>query len=263
MIERLAIGLAVSLLVSVAGWRVQALSASGAVAAVVVGTSIAVGTSWPGLAVLGTFFVLSSALSRVRVRDDITEKGSRRDAGQVLANGGVAALVALVGLLGYESLALALVAASLAAATSDTWATEIGSTSPTPPRMLVSRREVQRGESGGVTAKGTLAACLGALVIGTVAAVAGGFRFGIVDGLAIGVLAMLGGIAGAMMDSLAGELAQERRYCPVCEQATEAKVHRCGTETLRRGGVAGLNNDVVNVLCTLTGAAAGLLILVL
>lgn len=259
MIERLAVGLAVSLLVSAAGWRANALSVSGAAAAVVVGTAIAAGTSWPGIVVLGTFFVLSSALSRVRVNEDITEKGSRRDAGQVLANGGVAALLASVGLLGHEPLALALVAASLAAATADTWATEIGSTSRTPPRMLLSRREVRRGESGGVTMRGTVAACLGALLVGTVATVTGGVRFGIADGLVIGVSAALGGVIGAMMDSLAGELVQERRYCPACKQATEARIHRCGRETRYHGGVAGLNNDVVNVLCTLTGASAGLL----
>lgn len=261
MIERLAIGLAVSLLVSAAGWRAHALSGSGAMAAVVVGTAVAVGASWPGVAVLGTFFVLSSALSRVRPRDDVTEKGSRRDAGQVLANGGVATLVALTGIAGDELLAFALVAASLAAATADTWATEIGSTSPTPPRMLVSRRLVRRGESGGVTAHGTLAALAGAALLGVVVAVVGGIRFGAADGLIVGGLAALGGVLGAMVDSLAGELVQERRYCPVCEQATEATIHHCGTATVQRGGVAGLNNDVVNVLCTLTGALVGLLTL--
>ena len=262
MIERLVIGLAVSLLVSAAGWRAHALSGSGAMAAVVVGTAVAVGTSWPGIAVLGTFFVLSSVLSGVRTRDDVTEKGSRRDAGQVLANGGVAALAALIGIAGHELLAFALVAASLAAATADTWATEIGSTSTTPPRMLVSRRQVRRGESGGITARGTLAALAGAMLVGGVAAVAGGIRCGTAGGLAVGVLAVLGGVLGAMADSLAGELVQERRYCPVCERVTEATTHQCGTATIHRGGVAGLNNDVVNVLCALTGALVGFLVLV-
>ncbi|CAN5527817.1 DUF92 domain-containing protein [soil metagenome] len=262
MIERLFIGLAVSLLVSVAGWKAHALSGSGAMAAVVVGTAIAAGASWPGIVVLGTFFVLSSALSRIRSRDDVSEKGSRRDAGQVLANGGVAALAALPGVVGHELLAFALVAASLAAATADTWATEIGSTSTTPPRMLVSRRQARRGEAGGVTTRGTLAALAGATLVGTVAAVAGGIRFGTTEGFVIGTVAAFGGIVGAMADSLAGELIQERRYCPVCRQATEATTHRCGTATVQRVGVTGLNNDVVNVLCTLSGALVGGLILV-
>lgn len=262
MIERLVLGLAVSLAVSLAGWRANALSGSGAIAAVVVGTAIAVGASWPGIIVLGTFFVLSSLLSRLRTRDDVAERGSRRDAGQVLANGGVAALVALGGVAGHEFVAFALVTASLAAATADTWATEIGSTSRTLPRMLVSRRQTRRGESGGVTTRGTLAALAGAMLVGAVAAIAGGIRFGTTEGLAIGAVAVLGGILGAIVDSLAGELVQERRYCPACERATEARIHRCGTETVHRGGVAGLNNDTVNVLCTATGATAGLLVLV-
>jgi uncharacterized protein (TIGR00297 family) len=259
VIEHLVAGLAVSALVSLAGWRANALSPSGAAAAMLVGTAIAVGASWPGVLVLGTFFVLSSALSKIRVRDDVAEKGSRRDALQVLANGGVAAVVALVGLFGNEQLALALVAASLAAATADTWATEIGSTAHWPPRMLISRRPVARGESGGVTRRGTLAAIAGALCVGAVAGVAAGVRFDAHSGVIIAVVATLGGIAGSTVDSLAGELIQERRLCPSCRVNTEARVHRCGTSTEYRGGIPGITNDVVNAICTGTGATLGLL----
>lgn len=257
MIERLLAGLVVAMAVSLAGWKANALSGSGAAAAILVGTAIAVGTSWPGLVVLGVFFVLSSLLSRIRVRDEVAEKGSRRDATQVLANGGVAALGALVGIAGNERLALGIVAAALAAATADTWATEIGSTSKARPRMLVSRRSVERGESGGVTSRGLLATLAGATLVGLIAAIAGGVPFSAADGLAIGVAALLGGVAGSLVDSLSGELIQERRFCPACKLPTEARVHHCGTATVHRGGVAGVNNDVVNLLCTLTGAAVG------
>lgn len=257
MIERLVAGLFVSLIVSLAGWKANALSGSGAVAAILVGTAIAVGTSWPGLVVLGVFFVLSSLLSRIRVRDEVAEKGSRRDAGQVLANGGVAALGALLGIAGNEHLAFGIVAAALAAATADTWATEIGSTSKARPRMLISRRWVERGESGGVTSRGLLATLIGAALVGLVAALAGGVRLSGADGFAIGVVALVGGVAGSLIDSLAGELIQERRYCPLCELPTEARVHHCGIATVRSGGVAGVNNDVVNLLCTVTGATIG------
>lgn len=263
VLERVVAGLLVSALVSLAGWRAGALAGSGVVAGIVVGTSIVAGTSWPGLVVLGTFFVLSSALSRIRERDDVAEKGSRRDAGQVLANGGVAAVVACVGLFYDETPALALVAASLAAATADTWATEIGSTSPVRPRLIVSRREVRRGESGGVTRRGTLAALAGALAVGTVVGISGSIRFDPTSGVAIGVVAVLGGVTGALVDSLVGELIQERRYCPVCDVPTEARVHHCGTSTELRGGVAWINNDAVNVICTATGALFGLLVILI
>ena len=261
MIERFVAGLLVSAVVSLAGWKANALSGTGAVAAVLVGTAIATGVSWPGMVVLGTFFVLSSLLSRFRERDDVAARGSRRDHVQVLANGGVAALVALAGLALDERVAFALVAASIAAATADTWATEIGSRSPVPPRMIVSRRIVRRGESGGVTLRGSLGAAGGAVLLGVVAGITGGIRFGSGDGVAIAGVVALGGIVGSLVDSLAGELVQERRFCPSCGVSTEARVHRCGTVTNFRGGVQGITNDVVNLVCTATGSLTGLLVL--
>ncbi|HBY46598.1 MAG TPA: DUF92 domain-containing protein, partial [Chloroflexi bacterium] len=58
-------------------------------------------------------------------------------------------------------------------------------------------------------------------------------------------------------DSVLGELVQERRWCPRCEKPTEAKVHRCGESTVVVGGWPGISNDVVNVLCTFSGALVG------
>ena len=139
MIERFVAGLAVSVLVAALGWRAHALSTTGALAAIAVGTAIALGTSWAGLVILGTFFVLSSLLSKLFDRKVQPGKGSRRDAIQVLANGGVAAVAAVSFGFIDERLALAIVAGSLAAATADTCATEIGSTSSRLPRLIVSR----------------------------------------------------------------------------------------------------------------------------
>jgi hypothetical protein len=42
---------------------------------------------------------------------------------------------------------------------------------------------------------------------------------------------------------------QERRRCPTCGAGTERAEHDCGTRTVRVGGVPGLGNDAVNVLC--------------
>jgi len=69
-----------------------------------------------------------------------------------------------------------------------------------------------------------------------------------------------GGVAGAAADTLIGAVAQERRWCALCERATERRVHDCGTPTVRRGGVGWLDNDVVNLACTVVGAATGALL---
>ncbi|MDF1506482.1 hypothetical protein PYV61_26240, partial [Roseisolibacter sp. H3M3-2] len=63
---------------------------------------------------------------------------------------------------------------------------------------------------------------------------------------AVGALAML-----------TGATLQERRRCPACGAGTERAVHGCGTRTVRVGGVPGLGNDAVNVLCGAVGALAG------
>jgi uncharacterized protein (TIGR00297 family) len=263
VIVRLVIGLGVAAFVSLAGARAGALSGSGALAAIAVGTAVILGTSWPGAVVLGVFFVSSSALSRLGRPTGIAAKGSQRDAPQVLANGGVAALGGLAGLWFDGLLALALVAGALGAAAADTWATEVGSRSRTPPRLLIAWRVTAPGTSGGVTALGSLAALAGALLLGVCSSLLALLRF---DAPAAGALAIgvtVGGVCGSFVDTLTGELLQERRYCPDCRQATEALVHRCGTPTLRTGGLPHLDNDAVNVLCTLTGALAAGLILIL
>jgi uncharacterized membrane protein len=70
----------------------------------------------------------------------------------------------------------------------------------------------------------------------------------------------LGGIAGALIDSVLGGTLQARRWCERCRKSTERKIHDCGTPTTRAGGVKGMNNDVVNAICSVTGALVALLL---
>gem|GEM_PF-495306 len=161
---RVALGAGLAGVVAVAGWRRGALTADGAAAAVAVGTPVFAVGGGRWAAVLVGFFTLSSALSQVgRERKApmaaVASKGSRRDAGQVLANGGVAAGAAVVaGITGKPEVAFPAYLGAMAAATSDTWATEIGMLSRRPPRSIVTLRRVRPGMSGGVTPLGLAAA---------------------------------------------------------------------------------------------------------
>src|SRR5205823_4126906 len=87
-----------SLVAALAFWR-GALSPSGALAAIAVGTSVWAGGGPRWFAVLMIFFVTSTLLGRLggaakQATKREFSKGDRRDALQVLANGGVAAAAA-------------------------------------------------------------------------------------------------------------------------------------------------------------------------
>jgi uncharacterized protein (TIGR00297 family) len=259
------------------GSRAGALSRSGGVAACVVGGTIFGfgGLAWAALLVL--FFVSSSALSFFKASDlrkrraaETFEKGGRRDAAQVFANGGVAALFAFLSYFADSELRplhFAAFAGSLAAATADTWATEIGVLSSSPPRLLTTGRVADAGTSGAVTWMGSMASAGGALLMALGAALFTGLELLDQPSLTMTARALpllaavfVGGITGALADSFLGATVQAGYRCPRCDKPTESRVHSCGTSTRRVRGVAWVNNDLVNASATVTGAViAGLL----
>ncbi|MED4995186.1 DUF92 domain-containing protein, partial [Geobacillus stearothermophilus] len=96
--------IAASAIAAGSGWLLRLLSASGAAATVVVGALVGYGFSWSGLWLLGLFFASSSFFSHIgrRKKEKLAEKvakGGRRDAVQVLANGGVPAALGLLAAL--------------------------------------------------------------------------------------------------------------------------------------------------------------------
>jgi uncharacterized protein (TIGR00297 family) len=238
-------------------WRAGTLTASGLLAAWLVGLLVLWGTGWEGGAVLAAFFVSSNLVSRLgsplipgsNGAAPLDAKSDRRDGWQVCANGGPAAVAAVLP-LGTSTLNLWLVTASLAAAAADTWATSVGLRSRVPPRLWWIGRRVVPGTSGGVTPLGTIAAVFGAALVAGTGALATGMSVLLPVGTLIGFLGML-------VDSLLGGAAQGRFYCPRCDQPSEWREHRCGTRTRATGGWAWLNNDGVNFLATALAAGAG------
>jgi len=216
---------------------VKWLTPDGVVAALGVGFLVTWRFSWPGLALLGACFLSGSLLSQFAER-----RAPRRNARQVIANGGVAALAACLG-------SWPAAAGALAAATADTWATEIGAFSPIPPRLIVTGQRVARGTSGGITALGTLGGIAGAVVM---AALARGVA---APGRVLGVLALTGaGVAGLVLDSLLGATLQGRYECPGCAARFERGNSVCHESVRLVGGWRWLDNDGVNLTATLCGA---------
>jgi uncharacterized protein (TIGR00297 family) len=165
---------------------------------------------------------------------------------QVVANGGLFALAAFLSTRGDAFAWQAVVAGAIAAATSDTWSTEVGTVLGGIPRAILSGRQVAPGTSGGITIQGTMAALTGALATALVT---------MTLGWPIPLYAVFaGGIAGSIVDSVLGAAIQERRWCTSCSSQTERRIHSCGTSSVYRGGIRGCDNDVVNLMSTIAGA---------
>jgi uncharacterized protein (TIGR00297 family) len=236
----------------VAAWARGSLSPSGVLGAILIGTPVFGLAGAVGTAALLGFFISSSALSKAfrarkaGVEEEYAKTGTR-DLGQALANGGVAGLAAvLLGVTGDERYALAMLGA-LVAANADTWATELGVLSRSPPRLVTTLRPVAPGTSGAVSGVGLLAATAGAAFVGLVAALAGA-RWSLVPWL------ILAGVAGSLVDSFLGATVQDVRWCDACGRETERRIHRCGRSTRSHRGFSWLGNDTVNVVATVAGA---------
>jgi uncharacterized protein (TIGR00297 family) len=287
----LGLGALAALIIALVALRVGALTRSGAFAAFVVG-ALTFGAGSIGTALLLLAFFISSTLlsragkARKRALLDIG-KGGARDAAQVLANGGVATACIVVWIFvdhgNAGSLWFIAFAGAYAAATADTWGTEIGTLADEPPRSIITGKPLATGLSGGVSPAGTSAEFAGAVLIAVLtplalalALPAGnatiqfpfspelvwlGPRSPAATFALITILPVLvGGFGGAWVDSLLGATVQDRRWCAACARECETNPHACGAATERRRGLAWMSNDAVNLAATLAGALIAVLV---
>ena len=141
---------------------------------------------------------------------------------------------------------------AIAASTSDTWATEVGTLYSASARSVLSGRRVQAGTSGGITAVGTMAGVGGASFIAVLSVA-------LALPASSAAAALAGGIGGSLLDSVLGATVQSRKWCAQCGRETERTVHTCGAMTEHRRGLARFDNDGVNLLGSAAGAAIGAL----
>lgn len=249
------IGFSLGIIIGYAAFRFGALTTSGAVAAAIVGGFIFGFGGFPWASLLLLFFISSSLLSRLfkekkKPLSSHFSKGSRRDLGQVVANGGVAVILVVLYWF-YPNLDWPWVAfaGSMAAVNADTWATELGVLSPSSPRLITNGKSVPKGTSGGVTLAGYLATLAGAGLIALVSSFFVRQPSGVIP------LIIVGGLVGATIDSILGATIQGIYYCPTCEKETESSPeHHCGTRTTHLRGWQWVSNDIVNLICSLTGS---------
>lgn len=232
-------------IVCIAGYSIKSLSLSGSIMAFVTGCCIAIGFKWQGLFVLGLFFASSSIWSKFKKKQkeklgDILEKGERRDYIQVLANGSIASMSALLFYVTNDEMWMLGFFVSIAAANSDTWASEIGVLSKGKPFYLLTLQRVERGTSGAVSLLGLLASLAGASIIAVSVAV----LFPIPSFSYLFII-ILFGFLGSLVDTLLGATIQARYTCQSCGLLTEKSFH-CGERTVLTKGLSWCNNDMVN-----------------
>lgn len=235
-------------LVAVAAYLRKHLSFSGSVAAVLLGFAVTWGLRTEGFLLFLFFYAASNLAGKIRRARtapgrEIEYKSGPRDHSQVLANGLMAALSAVYWYYSASTTALVMFGSAVAEALSDTLAGEIGRLSYAKPVSIVTRRPVENGVSGGVTALGTFAGfCASAAVAILWCAL---FRTDNCTILAIFIC--LGGFAGCVADSLLGGFVQaiytdkEGRY-------TEKPYDAEGNPNALVRGLPWMDNDMVNFI---------------
>lgn len=203
------------------------LTRTGAITGDLIGISIYKGAGLTGLCMLATFFILSTTATKWQANKKAAIGAAEKDKGrrtalQVLANGGIAAVLGLMGWQSPEKIGIvqAMVAGSLAAATADTLSSELGMVYGKRCFNILTLKKDVRGLDGVISIEGTLIGVIGAMLIAVVYSAFAGW------GIAFWWIVFAGTI-GNLLDSFLGALLERRGF---------------------------IRNNLVNLLNTLTGA---------
>lgn len=163
---------------------------------------------WTWLVILLGFLGTSHKATKWRF-DEKTSKGlsessdGHRSWGNVVANGGLPGLVAIISwLLGDHENGLWIFAASVAVAASDTFASEIGCLDERV-RMITTMKKCEPGLNGGFSPNGQMAAFVGSSIIAVLAFLSD-------QNVELAVLVAVIGWLGCQVDSFLGALLENR-----------------------------------------------------
>lgn len=151
------------------------LTPGGSLTAVIVGILVYAGGRLPALAALFAFFMLATlATAHKKKKKAVIEKHrvhqEQRTVGQVLANGGVPALLGLLAWIfpAYAGTFGIMIAGALSAATADTLSSELGMVYGRSPFNILTLKKEPGGLDGVVSLQGFLFGAAGSLIIGLV-----------------------------------------------------------------------------------------------
>ena len=254
---------ALMLVICVLSFRSHQLNLGGTVCEFAIGMGITWILGFGALATLLYFFVMAAVVGRFskKLRSDfvsIEKKGSCRDAMQVLANGGLSLVFALCYAWQPHPAFLVMFGSSIAEASADTTAGDIGVLSLQKPVSILTGKPMPKGQSGAVTLQGLLASLAASFLVALVWQSC--FLYPSLD--ALRQVAVIGscGFAGALFDSFLGASCQVIYFDPVKGGPTERDHDAEGNPYERMRGLPWMDNDMVNFLSGLFASLfAGLL----
>ena len=235
---------ALSIIIFSYSYKKESLSISGAIGGYILGIIIFGSGGWNWIIPLIFFFISSSILSHFNRKEK-----SQRNLLQILSNGGLATIFAVENIFIKSSFSLIFYLSAIAAATADTWGTEVGFHSKSKPKLIFSKKLVPKGTSGSITLLGTIGSIIGAILI----AVLGQIIFSHKN---IFLPIAIAGISGSVFDSFLGRFFQAKYLCKECGEHSEDNNH-CDLPALRISGLKIIDNNMVNFLNTLFGGIMG------
>lgn len=230
------------------------LSTSGSIATFILATIIFGIGGWSWTIPILVFFISSSLLSKIdksnkRKLQSIFDKTDKRDAVQVAANGGVAGIIILLWYLFPERNELYfLYVGSIAAATADTWGTEIGTMIKGKPLSIISLEPVEPGTSGGISIAGIFGGILGAFLISFFSMFS--TKIGFTTQMILSIV--FSGFIGTIVDSILGGTLQAQYQSDDGKLTEKTMMNDKPTRLVH--GYKWMNNDTVNWLCAFSGA---------
>jgi uncharacterized protein (TIGR00297 family) len=208
------------------------LTSIAGVCAFFVGQAIYIGAGPGGLTTLAAFFILSTLATAHKKEQKASleakpQHPEKRKAGQVFANGGIAALLGIISmpLPEHHVLIALMMVSAISAATADTLASELGMIYGRNAFNILSFKREAKGLDGVISIEGTLLGIAGSVIIACIYSAFTGF-----DPMGM-IIIVAAGTLGNLIDSILGALLERKHI---------------------------ISNNMVNTLNTLAGAVSAL-----
>lgn len=242
------ISLSINLMMALFAISFKVLDIKGVVGAVILGTTVHYILGTPSYIALLSYLLISNSTAIIfKIGKKKKLKNEERGIKQVFFNGIIPFIATILYCFNQDNLYKAIFLLGLASSCSDTFGGEFGKTSNEKVRYIISKKEVIKGSSGGVTTKGIIGSLIAAILMGL-------FSFFIFQNnqlyyfLTISIFATL----ASLIDSIMGELLQIKYLDLKTKQIVENPEFKIKDNYQKISGFKYIGNSMVNFLSIIT-----------